>query len=90
VTTFLNAVCILWSNRFSARTTFLILDLDQSITCSLLSRALFATHFHELTALAAANDAVVNKHVTAHTSDTSITMLYTGETLHRSLLMRRF
>ncbi|KAG9409884.1 MutS-like protein [Aphanomyces cochlioides] len=36
----------------------------------------FATHFHELTALAKEASGVVNKHVTAHTADNHIAMVY--------------
>lgn len=38
---------------------------------------LFATHFHELTALQQSVSCVQNKHVSAHTTADSITMLYT-------------
>ena len=37
---------------------------------------LFATHFHELTALSLASPAFANRHVTAHTTGDSIVMLY--------------
>jgi DNA mismatch repair protein MSH2 len=40
------------------------------------SLCVFATHFHELTAMDQEGIGVTNKHVSAHTSDTSITMLY--------------
>jgi DNA mismatch repair protein MSH2 len=40
------------------------------------SLCVFATHFHELTAMDQEGIGVTNKHVSAHTSDNSITMLY--------------
>eukprot|EP00939_MAST-03C_sp_MAST-3C-sp1_P004487 g4487.t1 len=40
---------------------------------------LFATHFHEMTAMATRFFGVVNRHVSAHTTDDSITMLYQVE-----------
>lgn len=37
---------------------------------------MFATHFHELTAMSASHTAVVNKHVTAHTEGDQVVMLH--------------
>jgi hypothetical protein len=37
---------------------------------------MFATHFHELTALSARAEGVVNVHVSAHVGEGRITMLY--------------
>ena len=40
---------------------------------------LFATHFHELTELSKQQTAVVNRHVSAHLEDGTMTMLYRVE-----------
>jgi DNA mismatch repair ATPase MutS len=49
---------------------------NRHIAKEIKSFALFATHFHELTALADTLPSVINKHVTAETSHGSITMMY--------------
>jgi len=52
--------------------------LSEFIAKELQSYCMFATHFHELTSLSeeAPELGVVNYHVSAHTTDTSITMQY--------------
>lgn len=50
--------------------------IAEHIAKDLHSFALFATHFHELTALAQSTPCVVNRHVTAQATANSITMLY--------------
>lgn len=50
--------------------------IAEHIAKELHSFALFATHFHELTALAQSTPCVVNRHVTAQATANSITMLY--------------
>lgn len=50
--------------------------ISEHLACTTRCFTLFATHFHELTALEAEVRGVSNKHVTAHTSAGAITMLY--------------
>jgi DNA mismatch repair protein MSH2 len=50
--------------------------IAQHLATKIKCFTLFATHFHEMTAMAAQFKGVINRHVSAHTTDDSITMLY--------------
>jgi DNA mismatch repair protein MSH2 len=50
--------------------------ISEHLAATTRCMTLFATHFHELTALAGTQAGVVNRHVSAHTTADSITMLF--------------
>ncbi len=50
--------------------------IAEHLATKIKSFTLFATHFHEMTAMADQFKGVINRHVSAHTTDDSITMLY--------------
>jgi len=50
--------------------------ISEHLAATTRCMTLFATHFHELTALAGTQVGVVNRHVSAHTTADSITMLF--------------
>jgi DNA mismatch repair ATPase MutS len=46
--------------------------ISEYIVTRLAARTLFATHFHELTTMAATQSRVTNKHVTAYTENNQV------------------